>query len=96
MFEDVEFRQLFLPLLRADFSVVETYHYTAHSPLPCPIIKLGGADDSRAWQAELQVWQPLTRANFALHLFPGDHFYLNYQVQPLLASVAGYLGKKGT
>lgn len=94
MFEDAEFRQLFLPLLRADFSVVETYQYTVRSPLPCPIIALGGADDPRAAQAELQAWQPLTRANFALHLFPGGHFYLNDQLQPLLATVAGYLGKK--
>lgn len=36
---------------------------------------------------ELRAWQSLTRADFALHLFSGGHFYLNEQMQPLLITI---------
>jgi surfactin synthase thioesterase subunit len=91
MFEDTELRELFVPLLRADLTLVETYQGTAKTPLPCPIVTLGGADDPRTSPAELRAWQALTQADFALHCFPGGHFYLNEQAPTLLATLARYL-----
>jgi surfactin synthase thioesterase subunit len=91
LFEDAELRTLFVPLLRSDLTLVETYQYPERPALPCPLVALGGADDPRASPAELRAWQELTQADFALHCFPGGHFYLNEQVQPLLAIIASYL-----
>ncbi len=91
LFEDKELRELFLPLLRADFTLVETYSNPASIPLSCPLITLGGREDPRVTEAQLRAWQPLTVADFALHCFPGGHFYLNEQVQPLLATITHYL-----
>ena len=91
IFEDAELRELLTPLLRADFTLVETYQCPAPTSLPCPLIALGGADDPWATPAELRAWQALTTADFVLHLFPGGHFYLNEQVQSLLATIANYL-----
>ena len=91
LFEDAELRELFMPLLRADLTLVETYECTAQTPLSCPLVALGGVDDARVSQAELQAWQALTHENFAFHRFPGGHFSLNEQVQPLLATIASYL-----
>ncbi|MCB0065092.1 MAG: thioesterase [Caldilineaceae bacterium] len=91
IFEDAELRDLFVPLLRADFTLVETYQHQERAPLPCPIVAFGGNADVRATEAELRAWQPLTQNTFELHLFPGGHFYLNDQVQPLLAQLAAVL-----
>lgn len=88
---DVELRTLFTPLLRADLTLVETYSHPVQTPLPCPLITFGGESDPFVSQTELQAWQPLTEADFGLHRFPGGHFYLNEQVQPLLATIACYL-----
>lgn len=91
LFEDNELRELFVPLLRADLTLVETYPCTTPPPLPCPLVALGGVDDPCVSPSELQAWHRLTRADFALHRFPGGHFYLNEQMQPLLATLASYL-----
>jgi medium-chain acyl-[acyl-carrier-protein] hydrolase len=91
LFEETELRALFVPLLRADLTLVETYQCTQLLPLPCQLVALGGTDDPRVAPHELQAWQVLTQADFASHRFPGGHFYLNEQVQPLLATIAGYL-----
>ena len=92
IFEDAELRALFAPLLRADLTLVETYQCPAPTPLPCPIVALGGDADPLVSLAELQGWHTLTRAAFALHRFQGGHLYLNEQPQVLLATIAGYFG----
>ncbi|MCB0063644.1 MAG: thioesterase [Caldilineaceae bacterium] len=91
IFEDAELRELFVPLLRADFTLVETYQHSDRPPLRCPIIAFGGAADERASATELRAWQHVTQSTFALHCLPGGHFYLNDQTQPLLALITAVL-----
>lgn len=91
IFEDIELRELFVPLLRADFTLVETYQYAEQPALSCPLVALGGADDPRASPVELQAWQALTQASFTLRMFQGDHFYFNQQPLPLLQTLAQIL-----
>jgi medium-chain acyl-[acyl-carrier-protein] hydrolase len=91
IFEDAELRALFAPLLRADAALAETYQCPASTPLACPIVALGGDSDPLVSPAELQGWQTLTQAAFAVHCFQGGHLYLNEQPPPLLATIAGYL-----
>lgn len=88
---EAELRALFVPLLRADMTLVETYQYRARPALSCPLVALGGAVDPFVSPAELQAWPQLTQADFAVHFFPGGHFYLNEQMQPLLATIASCL-----
>lgn len=71
-----EIMQLMLPLLRADFAVVETYAYREAPPLDCPITAFGGVDDEDANEAPMDAWRAQTRGTFALHMFPGGHFFL--------------------
>lgn len=91
IFEDAELRELFMPLLRADFALVETYQYTERPALPCPLVALGGEADPRASPAELRAWQSLTQVSFTLRMFQGDHFYFNQQPLPLLQTIAQIL-----
>jgi medium-chain acyl-[acyl-carrier-protein] hydrolase len=89
--ENPELMQLFLPILQADFAVLETYIYTSEAPLECPITVFGGLQDSRIHFDELQAWQEQTKANFNLHMFPGDHFFLHSSQSLLLENLEKYL-----
>lgn len=77
LFEDPEFTELFLPVLRADFEIADTYQYRPERSLSCPITVYGGLDDREAPVADLHAWKEHTSAAFKVRLFPGDHFFIN-------------------
>ena len=83
-----------LPVLRADFAVLETYFYTAEAPLNCPIAVFGGQGDAQVTPAELTAWQKQTAAAFNLQMFDGDHFFLNSARQELLKAIATTLERQ--
>jgi medium-chain acyl-[acyl-carrier-protein] hydrolase len=66
-----------LPMIRADFTIIETYHYQPQPPLPIPVTVFGGDQDPHVTANELQDWQTTTNSTFQYHLLPGDHFFIN-------------------
>ncbi|MGW0790138.1 thioesterase II family protein [Streptomyces sp. NPDC002911] len=74
--ENPEMRALFLPALRADYQVVETYRHTEGPPLSCPVLALAGDSDPVASPAEMRHWAARTSGQFSLLSFSGGHFYL--------------------
>ena len=74
--QDPELLSLFLPVLRADLELVETYGHYASEPLACPIYALGGEDDTRIDEERLRGWQKHTTGDFKHRIFSGGHFYL--------------------
>ncbi|MEC4814646.1 MAG: beta-ketoacyl synthase N-terminal-like domain-containing protein [Scytonema sp. PMC 1069.18] len=75
--QNPEVMQLFLPALRADFAILETYFYSTQEPLNCPITALGGKEDSRVNPEQLAAWREQTHSEFSIKMFPGDHFFLH-------------------
>lgn len=88
-----ELMDLMLPILRADFAVLETYNYTNEPPLNCPIAVFGGLQDSEVNREELEAWREQTSSEFSLHLFQGNHFFINSERQALLQLIAQNLVK---
>lgn len=80
--EHPELMQLMMPMLRADFELAQTYAYSAGAPLSCSITAFGGLQDKGVSRRQLEAWGTQTGANFSLHMFPGDHFFI-HQSQPL-------------
>jgi medium-chain acyl-[acyl-carrier-protein] hydrolase len=78
-----ELMSLLIPMLRADFKLVQTYVYSAESPLDCPITAFGGLDDEKVTREDLDAWREQTTGNFSIHMLPGDHFFIQ-TYQPLL------------
>lgn len=76
LLDDPETRELFLPLLRADFELVDTYEYVSGEPLPCPITAYGGLEDSDVPVEALHGWQKHTSSTCKVRMFPGDHFFI--------------------
>jgi medium-chain acyl-[acyl-carrier-protein] hydrolase len=86
-----EIRGLLVPLLRADFALIETCASADRSPLDCPIVGLGGLEDPRASREDVLAWRELTSGNFSLEMLPGDHFFLNRSRTRLLQIIASHL-----
>jgi medium-chain acyl-[acyl-carrier-protein] hydrolase len=91
--EHPELMQLMLPVLRADFQLVQTYAYTAAAPLDCPITAYGGLQDKEVDRKRLQAWRSQTTAQFSLNMIPGDHFFIHTSQPILLASLAQELNQ---
>jgi medium-chain acyl-[acyl-carrier-protein] hydrolase len=69
--------ELLLPVLRADFELCETYTYGAQNTLSCPILAIGGLQDSDISCDAIEGWREHTEGQFGRRFFPGDHFFLN-------------------
>jgi medium-chain acyl-[acyl-carrier-protein] hydrolase len=74
--QNSELMDLFLPVLRADFAVCENYVYANEAALSCSITAFGGNDDGRVSREELSAWRYQTSSSFSMHMFPGDHFFI--------------------
>lgn len=72
-----ELMDLLLPTLRADLKLDVTYEYEPGSAVACPIDVFGGIDDHYVPKEELAAWSLHTGSAFALHMLPGDHFFLD-------------------
>jgi medium-chain acyl-[acyl-carrier-protein] hydrolase len=83
-----ELMEFFLPLLRADFSILETYIYENEDPLNCSITAFGGIEDNKTSREDLEAWGEQTRRGFRLKMFPGDHFFLKSAREQLLFEIA--------
>lgn len=86
-----ELLSLLLPVLRADFTLYETWRDAGHAPLDVPFCVLGGQDDASAGRDRLEGWRTRTRGSFALHMLPGNHFFLHSAEAALLRILDGAL-----
>jgi len=88
------FLRMMLPVLRADFTVSETYVHRPGPPLDCPVTAFGGADDPDVGTTELESWSRHTSARFRAEILPGGHFYFSSSPDALLrllvAELAGF------
>jgi surfactin synthase thioesterase subunit len=72
---DREMMTVYLPLLRADFEMIEKYVHVPEPPLECPITVFGGMGDPTVTRNQLEEWRHQTSADFRVRMFPGDHFF---------------------
>ncbi|MFF2625140.1 thioesterase II family protein [Kitasatospora griseola] len=91
LLDNRELMELMLPTLRADFSVLETYHYRPEPPLTVPMTVFGGTADPSVRPQALHGWRTQTSARARLEMLPGDHFFLHASVVEILGAVAGAL-----
>ncbi len=86
--ENVELMNLFMPILRADLALNETYIYTPEAPFEFAIAAFGGLQDEQVSQAGLSAWQEQTTGDFCLKLLPGDHFFIKNQQMEILQFIS--------
>jgi surfactin synthase thioesterase subunit len=72
-----ELLELLLPVFRVDFAWLDGYEYRAGPPLPIPVTAFAGTGDDSALPDVMDGWRRHTVADFALHVLPGGHFFLD-------------------
>lgn len=75
--EEEELLDFFLPLLRADFKIIENYLYKdKRSKLNCNITVLNGKKDDLTLN-DITQWRKHTDKYCNIIMFDGDHFFIN-------------------
>lgn len=79
-----ELLHLFLPVLRADFKITETYEcFPREGELLCDFSVLGGVED-RISVADLLAWSSCTKGDTSVHLFDGGHFFIHEHTEEII------------
>jgi medium-chain acyl-[acyl-carrier-protein] hydrolase len=94
LLEDPDSMQFMLPLLRADFELIETYAYTPEPSLDVPIRAFSGLQDAEITRADVEGWREQTTAAFSLSMLSGDHFFLQTAQSTLLQLLAHRLSQR--
>ncbi|MFG2318625.1 MULTISPECIES: thioesterase II family protein [Streptomyces] len=83
-----ELRELLLPVLRADYRLIETYDRKRPPVLRAPMVAYLGDRDPGVTRPGVEAWSELTDGDFAVRSFAGDHFYLAPREAELTADIA--------
>ncbi|GAA2655504.1 thioesterase II family protein [Paractinoplanes durhamensis] len=94
LIDDEELLQMILPALRADYRAIETYEPDDGASVRTPIVALTGDADPRTTVEETDGWRRHTTGQFALHVFPGGHFYLDAERSNVTATVLSHLNAR--
>lgn len=87
-----ELLELFLPLLRSDFQLVQEARASIRGRIKVSLAILGGCDDNIT-PDELQQWTDYTSESVSLQMFPGDHFFLNNHRSSVCSSVWSHIAE---
>jgi len=88
-----ELMDLMAPIVRADFTVSESYSFQPGDKLKCPMTAFGGTKDPDVPADSIEAWTEHTTGESSWHMFPGDHFFLNSHRDALLEKIVHYLNK---
>lgn len=85
--QERELLTLLLPVLRANFEMIETYTFPGDVLLDIPVVAFGGLQDPTVSSQHIAAWGGLTSATFRYFMFPGDHFFLQNHLPAILQIV---------
>ncbi len=74
-------------MLRADFTMDETYYDKTGIVLHAPIAAFGGEKDGEADESAICEWGKYTDNDFSYRIFPGGHFYLRDYEDEVISEV---------
>ncbi|MEE1760803.1 thioesterase II family protein [Streptomyces sp. SP18BB07] len=77
LLDDAPLVRTFLPMIRSDYRLSETYRLSPGVRLRTPVTVLYGDQDPEITAAEAQGWREVTDAGCAFRTFEGGHFYLD-------------------
>ncbi|WP_435112226.1 thioesterase II family protein [Nocardiopsis synnemataformans] len=89
--DDDELRAIILPMLRADYTAIETYTWDPAPMLECPLTALVGDADPSTTVEEASAWREQTVSGFDIRVFPGGHFFLDANRSEVAATITSAL-----
>jgi medium-chain acyl-[acyl-carrier-protein] hydrolase len=76
-----------LPIVRADFVLIEQYQVDPQSRVSCPVTVFAGVDDSRASPVVAAAWKLRSTAACRVVELDAGHFFLDSHRDPLLREI---------
>jgi surfactin synthase thioesterase subunit len=83
--ESADLMRLFVPIVRADLTLIETYAFVPEEPFVSPISAFGGLGDGEITREDLAAWGDQTCGTFTLRMLSGGHFFLQ-EIRPRLVT----------
>jgi surfactin synthase thioesterase subunit len=77
LIESKLFEEHFLPILQADFELVDSFSRSFPQILPCKLLTLAGSDDPEVPLEQSRAWAATAGGGFDLKIFKGGHFFLH-------------------
>ncbi len=71
-----QLRSLFVPPLRADMAVVETYGWRPGSQVTCPTTGIYASNDPHATREDVAAWRHLVEGTFDVQRVEGEHLFV--------------------
>jgi surfactin synthase thioesterase subunit len=94
LFDEPEALALLLPIVRADFALLEGYVGRNDPRLQCPITAFAGNADPAVQLADVHAWQQHTSAAFRMVTVDEGHFFLEERREEVLAVVVAELASR--
>lgn len=91
LLQNEELMELFLPVIRADLQLCDTYTYRQRDPLQCGLTAFAGEQDRGVELTDIRAWSELVSGSFEFCSFPGDHFFIHSDERLLLRKIAEQL-----
>lgn len=86
VFENKELEDLFLPIIRNDFKLVENYKYIKKPPLDIETIVFYG-DEEEIDDDEAKQWNIHTNKECSVFKMKGDHFFINDSAKEVVSII---------
>ncbi|MFD8478594.1 thioesterase II family protein [Kitasatospora sp. NPDC059673] len=90
-----ELLDVLIPMMRADFAMIEGYRYSPGPALSCPVRAWCGSRDPEVTPADMRGWGAMTENRFELSVRPGGHFFLTDHRNEVAAEVLNAVAALG-
>lgn len=82
--ENEDIMSAFLPMLKADFSIEETFLTSKEEKMNCPLFVLAAEKDEIVSIEEALQWETLAKHDYEFVKFQGDHFFIKSEQRKLI------------
>lgn len=89
--ENIEIMKIFLPMLRADFILDETYKKTENEKVESPILALMGTEDKELTLQEFLKWNEYTNSTFSHKFIEGEHMFINTNTESVIKEIKEFI-----
>lgn len=91
--QNMEIMKIFLPMLRADFMIDETYQRKEIEKIDIPILGLMGTDDKELKIEELKKWEEYTTKDFKYRYIEGGHMFINTNTELVAKEISSFINE---
>ena len=89
--DNPELMELMVPILRADFTLSETYTFQPGPKLNTPMRAFGADADPHVQVEGIQAWGEYTNGDFKAHIVSGHHFFIQNEQSEFFQTFGSYL-----